>query len=65
LSLSRALPWNPLWNPPGRQPGDPRPRYRIVYQLLPDERRSDLIEVISIGQKPHGYWAAADRHEGE
>ena len=54
-------PWNPLWEPPARPPGDPRPRYRIVYQLLPNEDRPVLIEVISIGRKPQVYWGAAER----
>ena len=54
-------PWNPLWQPPDRPPGDPTPHYRIVYQLLPDEEKPDLIEVISIGPKPQAYWMAAAR----
>jgi hypothetical protein len=39
-------PWNPLWRAPDRPPGDPRPRYRIVYQVLPDDEQPELIEVI-------------------
>ena len=58
-------PWNPLWQPPDRHPGDPRPRYRIVYQLLPDDQQPELIEVISIGPKPQVYWAAAERDDRE
>lgn len=58
-------PWNPLWEPPTRSPGDPRPRYRIVYQLLPDEEKPELIEVISLGPKPQVYWTAAERLERE
>jgi hypothetical protein len=54
-------PWNPLWEPPDRPPGDPRPRYRIVYQVLPDDEQPELIEVISIGPKPQVYWTAAER----
>ena len=55
-------PWNPMWQPPDRPPGDPRPRYRIVYQVLPDPEQPELIEVISIGPKPHVYWNAAERY---
>jgi hypothetical protein len=54
-------PWNALWEPPHRPPGDPRPRYRIVYQLLPDPDEPDLIEVVSIGPKPQVYWLASAR----
>ena len=54
-------PWNPLWTPPHRPPGDPRPRYRIVYQLLPDDENPEFIEVFSIGEKPQVYWTAALR----
>lgn len=56
-------PWNPLWKPPDRPPGDPRPRYRIVCQTLPDDEQPELIEVISIGPKPKVYWTAAERLE--
>lgn len=58
-------PWNPLWEPPHRPPGDPRPRYRIVYQLLPDEENPELIEVVSVGPKPQVYWSASERLERE
>lgn len=58
-------PWNPLWEPPARPPGDPRPRYRIVYQLLPDADNPQLIEVVSIGLKPQVYWRAAERLQRE
>lgn len=54
-------PWNPLWEPPDRPAGDPRPRYRIVYQLLPSEEDPALIEVVSVGPKPEVYWGAAKR----
>jgi hypothetical protein len=54
-------PWNPLWAPPDRPAGDPRPRYRIVYQLLPDEENPELIEVVSVGPKPQVYWTASER----
>ena len=58
-------PWNPLWQPPARPAGDPVPRYRIVYQLLPDDENPELIEVVSIGAKPEVYWMAAARLERE
>jgi hypothetical protein len=58
-------PWNPLWQPPDRQPGDPRPRYRIVFQMLPDEEHPEVIEVISIGAKPQVYWVAGERRDSE
>lgn len=54
-------PWNPLWQPPHRPAGDPRPRYRIVYQLLPAEEDPELIEVVSVGPKPEVYWSAVSR----
>ena len=56
-------PWDPLWQPPDRRAGDPRPRYRIVYQLLADDQEPDLSEVISVGPRPQVYWAAAERHD--
>jgi hypothetical protein len=55
-------PWDPLWEPPSRPPGDPRPRYRIVFHFLPDEQHPELIEVISVGPKPPVYWKASDRY---
>ncbi len=58
-------PWNPLWQPPTRPPGDPVPRYRIVYQLLPDDENPELIEVVAIGPKPEVYWTTAARLEDE
>lgn len=54
-------PWNPLWQPPLRPPGGPVPRYRIVYQLLPDDENPELIEVVSVGPKPEVYWTTAAR----
>jgi hypothetical protein len=58
-------PWDPLWEPPDRRPGDPRPRYRVVYQLLPNADRPEVVEVVSIGPKPFVYRAAAERSERE
>ena len=45
---------------------DRKPRYRIVYRLLPDEGRPEIVDVIIIGKKygPKGAYAEATERLG-
>lgn len=52
-------PWSSLWVPRTRVADDPRPRYRIVYRLLPSDENPDFAQVIAVGAKPEVYWKAS------